>query len=452
MNAQQGAVGGTDDRTEIDRVFAIQRENRWRVKNSTADERIVKLRRLRQVVLEHADAVKAALHADLRRVDPTDMAQEVLGVLGDIDDAIEHLAEWMEPTSYSPSPAYAGTAQQVRYEARGIVLLFGPWNFPFNLIFQPLVPIIAAGNTAIVKPNEMSPHTSAVVTAIIRQAFDESEVAVFEGGIELAQHLAELPVDHVFFTGSPKVARTVMAGAAKHLASVTLELGGKCPAIVDHTTDLAAAAATIGLGKHYNAGQICLSPDHVWVHDEVKEEFLALYTEWIENNLYVDGEVNTAVFGRMVDRRNFRRVLGYVQDAIGRGAKLVGTGRSDEESLTIHPTVLLDVPMEATVMQEEIFGPVLPVFGFSDPAQVVEHIREGGKPLAVYVFSTDQGLVDRLIRETSSGGVTVNGWASHYGEHQLPFGGVGSSGLGAYHSIHGFRELSHARAVVAHPA
>jgi aldehyde dehydrogenase (NAD+) len=436
---------------DLHRVHELQRAARWQVKNSTAEERIAKLERLKEVVLSHAEEVGAALHADLRRFDPTPMAQEVLSVLGDIDDAITNLASWMEPDVYEPFDAFGGATSVVRYEGRGNVLLFGPWNFPFNLIFQPLVPIIAAGNTAIVKPNEMSPHTSAVATTIIREAFDESDVAVFEGGVDLAEQLLQMPFDHIFFTGSPKVASTVMAAAAKHLASVTLELGGKCPAVVDTTTDLKAAAAAIAAGKHYNAGQICLSPDHLWVHEEAKEEFLAHYLAWVEENLYVDGHLNKAVFGRIVDARNFSRVTGYVEDAVARGAKLVGTGNSDEADLTIHPAVLLDVPADATVLQDEIFGPILPVLVWTDPTEVIEHVQSGGKPLAMYVFSQDEALVERLISETSTGGVTVNGWVSHYGDHRLPFGGVGTSGLGAYHSIHGFRELSHARAIVAHP-
>lgn len=437
---------------ELARVFDIQRESRWVAKNSTADERIGKLKRLRAAVVQNADAATAALRADLRRVDPTPMAQEVIGVLSNIDHAIEHLAEWMEPVPYVPTEAYADTAQAVRYEARGVVLLFGPWNFPFQLVFEPLVPIIAAGNTAIVKPNEMSPATSELVARIIREVFDEAEVAVFEGGVDLANDLLELPFDHIFFTGSPKVASTVMAAAAKHLASVTLELGGKCPAIVDGTTDLATAAEFVAMGKHYNSGQICLSPDHLFVHEDVKDEFLGHYLKWIEDNLYVGGRLNTEVFGRIVDSRNFARVTGYIQDAVARGAKLVGTGAAEEDDLTVHPAVLLDVPKDSAIMEEEIFGPVLPVFPYSDPQEVVDQVRRGGKPLAMYIHSSNDTLIDKLIMETSSGGVTVNGWASHFAEHHLPFGGVGSSGLGAYHSVHGFRELSHARPVVVHPA
>lgn len=437
---------------EIRNVFEKQRASRWTVKNSSAADRVEKLTRLREAIVTHQDEVRDALRADLRRHDATPVAGEVYDVLFDIDDAIANLESWMQPEHYTPNRGQEGTSQVVRYEGHGIVLLFGPWNFPFNLIFQPLVPIIAAGNTAIVKPNEMSPHTSAVVTKIIRATFDETEVAVFEGDVDLANELLELPVDHIFFTGSPKVAQVVMSAAAKHLAHVTLELGGKCPAIVDTTVDLDKAVATIAAGKIYNAGQICLSPDHVWVHEDVKDAFVDKYMTWLQDNLYVDDVINTDLFGRIVDARNFARVTGYIEDALDRGAQLVGTGRKDEETLTVHPALLLDVPFDADIMQEEIFGPVLPVHGYRDPADILEYVRGGGKPLAIYIFSADQELVDRLVAETSSGGVTVNGWATHYASKNLPFGGTNQSGLGAYHGVHGFRQLSHARAVVSHPA
>lgn len=435
---------------EINRVYDVQKQSRWVAKSLTAEARIDKLNRLKSAILAHIEDIKAALSADLRRPAEGPTPSEVYLVLSEIDDAIENVARWMEPTPYTPSPMFTGVTEAVRYEARGVVLLFGAWNFPFTLLFAPLVPIIAAGNVAIVKPNELAPEASKVSAAIIREAFDESEVAVFEGGVDLANSLSELPVDHVFFTGSPQVAKVVMAAAAKHLASVTLELGGKCPAIVDGTSDLVEAAAKIGSGKHDNAGQICLSPDHLWVHADVKDEFLVHYQAWVDKNLYVDGELNKAAIGKIVNARNFQRVKGYLDDAVNRGAKLVG-GQTDADDETVHPAVLLDVPMDAAIMQEEIFGPVLPVFEYTDPQKIVDHVRDSGKPLAMYIFSTNDELIETLISETSSGGVTVNGWATHAAEMSLPFGGVGSSGSGRYHGIHGFRELSHERAVVSHP-
>lgn len=330
------------------------------------------------------------------------------------------------------------------------MLIFGPWNFPFALVLQPLVAAIAAGNTAIVKPSEMAPATSRVVATIIGEAFDEHQVAVFEGDVELAEQLLELPVDHVFFTGSPAVARTVTTAAARHLASVTLELGGKCPAIVDGSTDLSAAAALIAVGKMTNAGQICLSPDHVFVRADLRDQFVEAYLQHVESGVYADGKIDLNAMARMVDERNFDRVAGYLDDAVQRGATLVGTGRRDRGTLTIEPAVLCDVPDGARVMQEEIFGPVLPVVAYDSIDEVVDVIRSRPKPLAVFAYTNDPDTEAAVLGATSSGGVTINGWATHCADSQLPFGGVNASGSGAYHGVYGFRELSHARAVVKH--
>ena len=437
--------------SEITRVFELQRANRWNRKVSSADDRRERLNRLKSAVLANAQAVDDALVADLRRAHETPMPNEVLAVLGDIEQALAELDDWMAPTPVEPSAYFADTTQFIQHEARGVVLVFGPWNFPFALVVQPLIPIIAAGNTAIVKPNELSPATSAVVAKIIKEAFAEDEIAVFEGDVELANALLELPFDHIFFTGSPAVARTIMTAAARHLSSVTLELGGKCPAIIDGTTDLATVAAIVGGGKHYNAGQICLAPDHVWVQEDVRDEFLDHYLAWIETNLYRDGELIIEALPHIINTRNFERVTGYLTDAVDRGAKLLGSGRSDVDTLTVEPCVLLDVPADARVMQDEIFGPILPVFTFRGIDEVMAAMQGKDKPLAVYIYSDDRDLVDDVLARTSSGGVTVNGWATHCAESHLPFGGVNHSGTGSYHGIFGFRELSHARAVVIHP-
>jgi aldehyde dehydrogenase (NAD+) len=433
---------------DVVRVFDAQRKNRWVRKVSTVHGRRARLLGLRRAVLDRAGDVAGALHADLRKPVGEGRPAEVQVVVKAIDDAVEHLDEWMAPVEVSPS--FPGTSAFIQYEARGIVLLFGPWNFPFGLVFQPLVAAVAAGNTVIVKPNELSPATSAVTAALIRATFPEEEVAVFEGGVDLAECLLELPVDHIFFTGSPAVGHAVMAAAARHLASVTLELGGKCPAIIDGSADLTTAARIIASGKVSNAGQICLSPDHVYVPVDLRDQFVAEYMRQVEAAVYVDGAIDRGALPRIVNDRNFDRVSRYLEDALERGAKLVGTGRRDRESLTIEPAVLLDVPPDAEVMQEEIFGPVLPVLAFDRLDEVIDAVRSRPKPLAVYVYSDDPSTEAAVLSGTSSGGVTVNGWATHAADPQLPFGGVGNSGMGVYHGVYGFRELSHARGVARH--
>lgn len=436
---------------DIQRVFALQKQHQWVVKATTAEVRKHKLERLKQVLLAHAGEVAEALRQDLRKPLETPLPQELAGVIADIDDALAHLHEWMAPVAVPSSPALAGTQAVIHYEPRGVCLLFGPWNFPFLLVFEPLVPMIAAGNCVIVKPNELAPATSRLAAKLIREVFDEREVAVFEGGVPLADALLDLPVDHIFFTGSPKVARTVMAAAARHLASVTLELGGKCPAIIDATVDLKKVAAIVGEGRMMNAGQICLCADHVWIPAALRDDFVAHLTAFLRERYYPGGTLDKTQFGRIVDARNFARVGAYIDDALARGARLACGGEREADDLTVHPTVLVDVPAEADVMQAEIFGPVLPVMTYRDPAEIVDFVRRGGKPLAMYLFSDDQAFVDTLRHHTSSGGITVNGWALHWFEPNLPFGGVNESGIGRYHGVHGFRELSHERAVLAVP-
>ena len=436
--------------TTIERVFALQRAHKWTVKNSTAAERKAKLERLREAMLANAEAIRRALHADLRKPE-AEAAGEIGSVENGINDAIEHLESWMAPVEITPAPVFAGARARIVYEARGVCLVFGPWNFPFQLLFEPLVPVIAAGNTAILKPNELAPATSRISTEIIRAVFDEREVAVFEGGIELANGLLALPVDHVFFTGSPKVGRVVMGAAARHLSSVTLELGGKCPVILDETTDLAAAAATIAAARCYNSGQVCLCPDIAWVPASKRDALVAHLDSAVRSMLYQNGELNKSAFGRMVDRRNFDRVKGYLDDALERGATLAFGGTTEADDLTIHPTVLLDVPADARIMKEEIFGPILPIQGYRTPDEVCAAVQGGGKPLAMYIYSNDPGFVETVMNNTSSGGVTVNGWATHWFEPQLPFGGVNESGIGRYHGLHGFREVSHERSVFLQP-
>lgn len=437
--------------TEIQRVFTLQRTQQYQAKNSTVAQRKAKLARFRDVLLAHEDAICAALHADLRRPRPVALSAELYATVAEIDDAIANLEDWMAPERIEPSPHFATASASIVREARGQVLVLGPWNFPIGLVLQPIVPAIAAGNCVIAKPNELAPHCSAVVAKILREAFDEHDLAVFEGGVELANQLLELPFNHVFFTGSPRIGRTVMAAAAKHLASVTLELGGKSPVAIDAGVNLRDAAMKIAGGRCTNAGQLCLAPDHVWVANSVRDEFLGHLRDAFQQLFYLDGQLNADAIGKIIDQRNFARVTGYIDDATARGAKVFCGGGSDAEARLIEPTVLVDVPLDAQVMEEEIFGPLLPVLGFDDLAEVLAYVQAHGKPLAAYIFSHDRTLIERFLANTSSGGVTINGVILHAAETRLPFGGVNESGIGRYHGVHGFRELSHERAVLDFP-
>jgi aldehyde dehydrogenase (NAD+) len=260
---------------ELQRTFELQRVHQWTVRRSSAQQRMAKLEKLKAAIQASEGRVNEALHADLGRNEESS-AIEFNSIYADIDDAIANLENWMAPVEVATSEAFADARARMVYEARGIVLLFGPWNYPFTLVFQPLVAIIAAGNCALVKPNEMSPHVSAVTAEIIRETFEPQEIAVFEGDVQLANNLLDLPVDHIFFTGSPAVGKIVMAAAAKHLASVTLELGGKNPVIVDRNADIADAAGKVAFLRNMNSGQVCLCPENVWLHEDCSDEFIAV--------------------------------------------------------------------------------------------------------------------------------------------------------------------------------
>ncbi|MCE4071506.1 MULTISPECIES: aldehyde dehydrogenase family protein [Pseudomonas] len=433
--------------SNIESIFARQRATREERKAEDASARAARLKRLREVIVTRIDDIEQALHADLRRTPNGGKEGEIPTVLAEIDNNIAHLEQWMAPQAVPTSPHFQGCQTFIQYEPRGVVLLLGAWNFPFALVLQPLVPIVAAGNSAMVKPNELSPATSAVVAEIIREVFEEQDVAVFEGGIEVAERLQQLPFDHVFFTGSPAVGRLVMAAAARHLTSVTLELGGKCPAIVAPDYDLVDAAGKVTAARFNNAGQLCLSVDHAWVPRAVVEPFCQIVGAVIDKLFYENGELQLNRLPRLVNERNFDRVLSYIDDAVARGARIVRGGQSDRASLTIHPTVLVDVPKDAKIMQEEIFGPVLPVLAYEELCEVTDTIDAHGKPLAMYIFAKKKEFVDQTLLATSSGGVTVNHVFMHYVEPNLPFGGVNGSGMGRYHGHAGFLELSNARSM-----
>lgn len=435
-----------ETRAEFDRIFGVQRNYRWTAKTSTAAHRVEMLGRLRTAILRHAEEVDAALHRDLRKPLLGKENPEVASAILEIDIACAELADWMQPQEVEPSPRFAGNRTYVMREARGVCLLFGPWNFAFGLVFSPLVAILAAGNTAIVKPNEMQPNTSRVIAQIIREAFEEREVAVIEGDVSTAEALLDLPFDHIFFTGSPAVGKRIMARAAEHLTTVTLELGGKNPAILDHGVDLDLAAEKIVRSRYYNGGQICLAADHIWVPEDDRERLIEALQHQVQAIFYTDGVLNKAMLARMVDRRNLDRVASYIDDARNRGARIIG-GAVEIEDLTIHPTIVTDVPLEAEVMRHEVFGPVLPVLGYRSVDEALAFIEQAGKPLALYIFSPDDRFVAHVLDHSSSGGVTINDTNLHSLERRLPFGGVNQSGIGAYRGIHGFRELSHARSV-----
>jgi aldehyde dehydrogenase (NAD+) len=435
---------------ELERVFALQHAHQWDVKASSAEQRKAKLAKLKASVEAHADEIVAAVLEDTRKPEQEIRVTEVLNVTSNIQRNIDNLDEWMKPTEITPSLNPNDKARIV-YEARGVCLILGPWNFPLGLTLGPVAAAIAAGNVCMVKLTDLCPATARVASKIIRDAFDENEVAVFEGDVSVAQALLELPFNHIFFTGSTRVGKLVMAAAAKHLATVTLELGGKSPVIIDEGADIDKIAADLASAKQFNGGQACISPDYVFVREDQKDRLVEGFKSNVTKNLYSkDGAIRKEGIAQIVNAPNFSRVKGLFDDAVAQGATVAAGGTLEEEDLTIHPTMLTDVTPQMKILQEEIFAPIIPVMTYDDLDQVIGYIEARDKPLALYIYSKNEANVQKVLDRTSSGGVTVNGVFSHYLENQLPFGGVNQSGTGSYHGYFGFKAFSHERAVYLH--
>ena len=432
---------------DLDRVFALQQAHQWDMKATTAEQRKTLLRKLKAAVESHSEEIIAAVRQDTRKPVNEIRVTEVLNVLANIDRNIANLDEWMKPVEITPSLNKDDKARIV-HEARGVCLILGPWNFPLGLVMGPLAAAVAAGNCCMVKLTDLCPATARIAAKIIRQAFDEREVALFEGDVNVATALLELPFNHIFFTGSTRVGKLVMAAAARNLASVTLELGGKSPVIVDADADVKKVAADLASAKQFNGGQACICPDYVFVTAQQKPIFIEEFRARVKQNLYADdGSLKKENIAQIVNDQNFARIRRLFDDAVAKGATVAVGGTLEAADRTIHPTLLTDVTPDMLIMQEEIFGPVVPVLTYQHLDEVIGFIAQRAKPLALYIYSNTKANIDRILDRTSSGGVTINGFFSHYLENQLPFGGVNQSGTGSYHGVFGFRAFSHERAI-----
>ncbi|MBO9518204.1 MAG: aldehyde dehydrogenase family protein [Porphyrobacter sp.] len=438
-----------DTSSELSRVFALQQAHQWDVKASTAEQRKAKLAKLKDSVLAHADAIVAAVQKDTRKPEGEIRVTEVLNIVGNIQLNIDSLDSWMKPTEVTPSKNPNDKAM-IAYEARGVCLILGPWNFPLGLTLGPVAAAVAAGNCCMVKLTDLCPNTAKIAGVIIREVFEENEVALFEGDVSVATELLELPFNHIFFTGSTRVGKIVMQAAAKNLASVTLELGGKSPVIIDDGADIDKIAADLAGAKQFNGGQACICPDYVFVKEDQKQRLVDGFKANVTANLYEGGELKKERIAQIVNGGNFARVKGLFDDAVAQGATVAAGGILEADDLTVHPTMLTDVNPQMKILQEEIFAPVLPVMTYETIDQVIEYIEARDKPLALYIYSNDEANVDKILARTSSGGVTVNGVFSHYLENGLPFGGVNQSGMGSYHGYFGFKAFSHERAIYRH--
>ncbi|WP_456426984.1 aldehyde dehydrogenase family protein [Rhodocaloribacter sp.] len=436
--------------SEIRRVFELQKGSLQRLRNTGAEERIAKLKRFRKTILAHRQDIRDALFADFRKAPEEVDLTEIGTVLVEIKHTVEHLKKWMRPKKVRTPLTLLGTSSEIRYEPKGRGLIISPWNYPVNLTFGPLVGAVAAGCTAVIKPSEYCPETTRLMKAILAEVFPEDEVALFEGDYRVSQALLELPFDHIYFTGSTEVGKIVMRAAAEHLASVTLELGGKSPTILDETADVREAAAKIAYGKFTNKGQTCIAPDYVYVHESIHDAFVEALREKI-HAFYgesAEARASSADYARIISDRHHARLTEMYEEAIEKGATAVTGGTSRPEERFIDPTVLTGVPPEAQVMREEIFGPVLPVLKFRTLDEVVAALNDHQRPLALYIFSHNDRNVEYLLSHTTAGGTCVNDTLLHFLHPELPFGGVGTSGMGQAHGYHNFLAFTNERPVL----
>lgn len=406
------------------------------------EHRLETLSRLRRAIESHEGEILQALELDLGKSGIEAYVSEIAMVLGDIRHAMSRLRGWIRPRSVGTPWMLMPGSSRIIPEPRGVVAILGAWNYPFQLLLSPCVSALAAGNAVVLKPSEHAPATAGVIARMIRGAFDDAQLAVVEGDHETAQRLLENRFDKIFFTGGAKAGRLVMAAAAKHLTPVTLELGGKCPCVVTADADLEVAARRIVWGKFMNAGQTCIAPDHVWVDARVAARLIeAMKRALLE--FYGDDPRLSRDYGRIIHHGHFDRLAGYL-DA---GRIEIG-GVCDREARYIAPTILSGVTPDMQIMQEEIFGPILPVLEYRSVDALLDQLGTQPEPLAFYLFCNDREMCRRFIRSTRSGGVCVNDTLGHVLNRNLPFGGLGESGIGTCHGKAGFDAFSHHRSVL----
>lgn len=432
---------------DITAIFKAQLAHQQVIANTSAEERIAKLKRLKKAILNAKLAIREALYKDFRKHPSEVDLTEIYPVTGEIKHNIAHLHKWMSPRRVTTPMALMGTSSYVHHEPKGVCLIISPWNFPVNLTMGPLVSAIAAGNCVILKPSEHTPHTSEVMGKIITDLFDPREVALLTGGVEVSKELLEQPFHHIFFTGAPSIGKIVMAAAAKHLTSVTLELGGKSPTIVDESAPIKKAAKRIAWSKFMNNGQICIAPDYIYVHESKKDELIEQLNANIKA-MYGDDVVTSDSYCRIVNERHFDRLKSYMDDAIKRDVELLSGGKVDPDQDYMSPTLVTNASDETDLMTEEIFGPILPIRVYNNLDEVITAINQRERPLAMYIYSNKQKNINQLINNTRAGGTCINHSAIHFFNNNLPFGGVNNSGIGKAHGEWGFLAFSNERAVL----
>lgn len=431
-------------------IFQLQKQTALKWRTGSVRERKERLKKIHGWILTNKIRIVEAVHADFKKPSEEVQANDIFPVTSEINHILSNIDEWAKPKKVDTPLTLLGTWSEVRYEPRGVCLVIAPWNFPFNLAIGPLVTALSAGNTVILKPSEITPTTSALIRSMISELFRPEEVFVFEGGAEISTELLSLPFDHIFFTGSPAVGKIVMKAAAEHLSSITLELGGKSPVIIHEDADPFHAAQQIAFSKFLNNGQTCIAPDYVVVHEKVEADFLK-YLKKETLRMFGDRKSVTpesSQYGRIANHKNFMRLRSILEKATADGWTPVVEGNIDHDSRFFHPTILSGNKFTGSIMEDEIFGPILPVVSYKNLEEVIGEINQRPKPLALYVFSNSKKICDSIAQQTSAGGVCFNGCLIQFIHPNLPFGGVNNSGIGKSHGHHGFIAFSNEKAVV----
>ena len=441
------------DTQNLEALVELQRSKFRAEGEVTYSTRIDRLKRLKALIIENKTEFAKTTKREFggARSYEFSLFSEFASKVEGIDYSMKHLKEWMKPEKRKTNKPmnFLGGKSEVRHFPKGVVGIISPWNLPFGLTVAPLTSALAAGNRALLKPSEFVPETAALFAEVVPKYFPEDEVAVVTGGAEISQRFAELPFDHLLFTGSTNIGAKVMQSASKNLVPVTLELGGKSPVIIGRSAKLDLAGTRLTFGKLLNGGQLCLSPDYVVVPDELEEQLIARVVQEVQS-MYPNITENEDYAG-VINERHFARLQNYIDDAVAKGAKLTIVGanktRASKNNRRMPLHILQNVNEDMLVMHEEIFGPILPVMTYSDVAEVPDMIEPRRNPLALYYFGKDKPEQEYLLSHVQSGGVCINDITLHYVQEDLPFGGIGASGMGAYHGPEGFRSMSHARAI-----
>lgn len=429
----------------INEIFNSQKKHfQNELKTSSINDRLKKLRSIKNWIKNNEKLICEEIYKDFEKGEEEVLLSEIKPIIDEINHNVSQLSVWTKPKRVDTPLAFIGSKSEIHYEPKGVTLIIAPWNYPFNLCIGPLVSAIAAGCSVIIKPSEHTPNTANLISRMMSELFKEEEIAVVQGDVSVSTELLKLPFNHIFFTGSPQVGKIVMKAAAEHLTSVTLELGGRNPTIIDETANLKDVAQKIVWGKFLNSGQTCIAPNYIYVHESQAQKLKDSLIEQIEIQYSKLDTTRT----KIVNSNHFGRLTDLLDKTISAGGKLLYGGEKDGKINFLSPTLISDITIDSPIFKEEIFGPILPILTYSNLEEVIETINKTEKPLALYIFSKSRKNQNYILNNTSSGTTAINETTVQFAQNHLPFGGVNNSGIGKAHGEFGFYEFSNLKSVL----